>query len=85
MAIVRSTLKAGDELTPEEQEAARLRIEAAAYRPYTPDPDCPLLTDKQLSEFHPINGMSWEERARQMKAAGVVDPDAVPLEAVSGK
>ncbi|GHV18597.1 hypothetical protein FACS189493_8090 [Spirochaetia bacterium] len=67
MAIVRSTLKAGDELTPEEREAARLRIKAAACRPYTPDPDCPLLTDAQLSEFRPINGMSWEERDRLLK------------------
>ena len=67
MAIVRSTLKAGDVLTPEEQEAARLRIEAAARRSYTPDPDCPLLTDAQLSEFRPINGMSWEERDRFLK------------------
>ena len=65
MAIVRYT--AGKELTPEEHEAARLRIQAAAKRPYTYDPDCPLLTEKQLSEFRPVNFATMEERAKAMQ------------------
>jgi hypothetical protein len=46
MAIVRHT--AGRELTPEEREAARLRIQEAAKRPYVYDPDCPLLTEETI-------------------------------------
>ena len=107
MGIVRYT--AGRELTPEEHEAARLRIEAAAKRPYTYDPDCPLttaetrkisdLTPEQverikaaqkrhaafdpgcenltLEEFinwHPVGGITMEERARRMEAAGKAAP-----------
>jgi len=72
MAMVRYT--AGKELTPEEHEAARLRIEAAAKRPYTYDPDCPLLTEKQLSEFRPVNFDSMEERAQYMETAGIKNP-----------
>jgi len=73
MAIVRCT--AGGELTPEELAAMKAQLEAAAKRPYTYDPDCPLLTEKQLSEFRPVNFNSMEERARYMKAAGITDPD----------
>ena len=58
---------AGKELTPERRAAMKAEIEAAAKRPYTYDPDCPLLTEKQLAEFRPINGMSWEERAQAMR------------------
>jgi hypothetical protein len=57
----------GRELTPEENEARKVRIEAAAKRPYTYDPDCPLLTEKQLSEFRPVNFATMEERAQYMK------------------
>jgi hypothetical protein len=62
MAIVRSTLKAGDELTPEQ----RAQIRAAAKRPPVYDPECPPLTDEQLAEFQPVNG-TWEERNQSMK------------------
>jgi hypothetical protein len=65
MAMVRHT--GGKELTPEEHEARKARIEAAAKRPYTYDPDCPLLTEKQLSEFRPVNFATMEERARYMQ------------------
>jgi len=58
---------AGRELTPEEDEAARLRIQAAARRPYTYDPDCPLLTEEQLAEFRPVNFATMEERAEAMR------------------
>jgi hypothetical protein len=48
----------------------KAEIEAAARRPYTPDPNCPLLSEKQLSEFRPVNYRSMEERARAMRTAG---------------
>jgi hypothetical protein len=77
MAIVRHT--AGRELTPEKLAAMEAEIEAAAKRPYTYDPDCPLLTEKQLSEFRPVNFSSMEERARYMEAAGITDPEKAPV------
>ena len=81
MAIVRRVI--GRELTPEQHEEARQRIREAAKRPYTYDPDCPLLTEKQLSEFRPVNFASMEERAQAMKAAGIVDPDLAPSPALA--
>jgi hypothetical protein len=86
MDIVRYTLEVGKELTPEEQEAARLRIEAAAKRPYVYDPDCPLMTKEQLAQFHPINGMTWEERNRLMRESSTEVYGREPaLGAVSNK
>ena len=77
MAIVRHTHTAGIGLTPEQIAEVR----EAAKRPYTYDPDCPLLTEEQLAEFHPVNFASMEERARAMREAGIVDPEAVePVE-----
>jgi len=73
MAIVRYT--AGEELTPEEEAEMRARIREAAKRPYTYDPDCPLLTEKQLSEFRPVNFNSMEERAKCMEEAGILKPE----------
>ena len=67
MGTVRRSLGDGKELTPEEQEAARKRIQEAASRPYVYDPDSPLLTEKQLSEFQPVNFDNMEERAQAMK------------------
>jgi len=84
MAIVRHT--AGRELTPEKEAELRAQIRAATKRPYTYDPDCPLLTAEQLSEFRPVNFASMEERARHMEAMGVTDPEIqhVPAMAASG-
>ena len=65
MAIVRHT--AGSELTPEKEAAIRAQIRAAARRPYVYDPDCPLLTEQQLSEFRPVNFDTMEERERAMR------------------
>jgi len=65
MAIMRYT--AGNELTPERRAEMKAEIEAAAKRPYTYDPDSPLLTEKQLSEFRPVNFDSMEERALYMQ------------------
>jgi hypothetical protein len=69
MAIVRHV--GGRELTPEEHEARKARIEAAAKRPYTYDPDCPLLTEEQLAEFRPVNFDTMEERAEYMRSGKV--------------
>ena len=69
MAIVRHV--GGRELTPEEHAERKARIQAAAKRPYTYYPDCPLLTEKQLSEFRPVNFDSLEERARAMQNKGI--------------
>ena len=82
MATMRYT--AGKELTPEYLAARKARIQAAAERPYTYDPDCPPLTEKQLSEFRPVNFASMEERAiymeSQMVAADMVVADVAITE-----
>jgi hypothetical protein len=72
MPIVRHSLEDGKELTFEEQEAARIRLQEAARRPYVYDPDCPLLTEEQLAQFKPVNFATMEERAEAMKAAGII-------------
>ena len=81
MAIVRH--KAGRELDPEKEAEIKAQIREAAKRPYVYDPDCPLLTEKQLSEFRPVGGMSWEERSRLMKEADITEKS--PALAVSEK
>ncbi|GHV93939.1 hypothetical protein AGMMS50293_02590 [Spirochaetia bacterium] len=81
--LVRHTHTAGSGLSPEQIA----EIEAAARQPYVYDPDCPLFTEKQLAEFRPVNFASWEERARAMRVAGIVDPEeaAEPVLAATGK
>jgi len=69
MAMVRHT--AGEELPPERRAAMKAEIEAAAQRPYTFDPDSPLLTEEQLKEFHPVNFQTMEDRARAMQNIAV--------------
>lgn len=64
MAIVRYT--AGKELPPERDAELRAQVRAAVNRPYTYDPDSPLLTEKQLSEFRPVN-LDMEEREQAMR------------------
>ena len=70
MATVR--YMAGRELTPEKQAAMKAEIEAAARRPYTYDPDSPLLTEKQLKEFRPVHFDSMEERSQAMKQDALI-------------
>jgi len=116
MATVRYT--AGRELTPERRAAMKAEIEAAAKRPYTYDPDCPLLTEETVKaadlsperverikaaqkrhaafdpgcerltpeefiNWHPVGGMSLEERARHMEAADIPAPEEARTIAVS--
>jgi hypothetical protein len=76
MEIVKYTLELGKELTPEEHAAMAARLEAASRRPYVYDPDCPLLTPEQLAQFHPVNFVTMEERARAMREAGITVPEA---------
>jgi len=71
MAVVRYT--AGKELTPERRAEMKAEIEAATKRPYTYDPDSPLLTEEQLSEFRPVNFNSMEERALYMQNKEVLE------------
>jgi hypothetical protein len=69
MAVVRHT--AGKELAPEKLEAMKAEIEAAARRPYVYDPDSPLLTEKQLHDFHPVCFHTMADRAQAMKHTAV--------------
>jgi hypothetical protein len=58
-------------LSPEQVE----RIKAAQKRHAAIDPGCEKLTPEEFINWHPVGGISWEERARRMKAAGIVDPE----------
>ena len=75
MAIV--TYMAGKELTPDERARIRLELAEAAKKPYTYDPDCPLLTEEQLKEFKPVHFATEEERSASLKEAGIVNPDLI--------
>jgi len=60
--------------SPEEVE----RIKAAQKRHAAIDPGCEKLTPEEFINWHPVGGMSWEERARRMEEAGITDPEKVP-------
>jgi uncharacterized membrane protein len=64
MAIVRSTWKPGDALAPEERARVRTELAAAAKRPPVYDPECPPLTDDELSEFRHVTDTTREEMRR---------------------
>jgi len=80
MAIVTHIHTAGKRLTTE--QIARIR--EAAKRPYTYDPDCPLLTEEQLAQFRPVHFATWEERAQAMREAGITAPDEAEESACNG-
>ena len=61
-------------LSPERIE----RIKAAQKRHAAIDPVCEKLTPEEFINWHPVGGISWEERARRMKAADVTDPEEAP-------
>jgi len=61
----------GTGLSPEQVE----RIKAAQKRHSAHDPGCETLSPEEFIRWHPVNGMSWEERARRMREAGIVDTD----------
>jgi hypothetical protein len=79
MALVRHTHTVGSWLTTEQ----KARIDEAAKRPIKYTKDCPELTDEQLAEFRPVNGMTMEERARAMRADRIAAPDTVPAEVLA--
>ncbi|GHV72491.1 hypothetical protein AGMMS49928_29530 [Spirochaetia bacterium] len=81
--MVRHTHTAGSGLTIEQLA----EIEDAKKYPIVFDDDCPELTEEQLAEFRPVNFASWEERARAMRAAGIVNRKAAtePVLAAVGK
>jgi len=66
-------------LSPERVE----RIKAAQKRHSAIDPGCEKLTPEEFINWHPVGGISWEERARRMKAAGITDPEANPVSAMA--
>jgi len=66
-------------LSPERVE----RIKAAQKRHAAIDPGCEKLTPEEFIGWHPVGGISWEERARRMKAAGITDPEATPVPAMA--
>ena len=51
------------------------RIKAAQKRHAATDPGCEKLSPEEFIDWHPVGGMSWEERARRMKAAGITNPE----------
>ena len=58
-------------LSPEEVE----KIKAAQKRHSAIDPGCENLTPEEFINWHPVGGISWEERAKRMEAAGVTESD----------
>jgi hypothetical protein len=68
MAIITSTVKAGQ--GPSKEEWVRIKAEPrkAKRHPIVYDEDCPKLTPAQLAEFKPVDGMTWEERAKNLVA-----------------
>jgi hypothetical protein len=58
------------------------RIKAAQKRHAAIDPACVNLTPEEFINWHPVGGMSWEERARRMKEAGIIDKEKSPSMAV---
>jgi hypothetical protein len=66
----------GTGLSPEQVELIR----AAQKRHAAIDPGCEKLTPEEIINWHPVGGISWEERARRMKEAGIIaDPEQVPI------
>ena len=49
------------------------RIKTAQKRQSVVDPDCEKLSPVEYINWHPVGGISWEERARLMEAAGVIE------------
>jgi len=59
------------------------RIKSAQNRKSIVDPGCDKLTPEEFINWHPVGGMSWEERYRRMEAAGITPPKKVPSVKVS--
>jgi len=59
------------------------RIKAAQKRHAAIDPGCEKLPPEEFVNWHPVGGISWEERAMRMKAAGITDPETSPVPAMA--
>ena len=59
------------------------RIKAAQKRHAVIDPECVNLTPEELINWHPVGGISWEERAQRMEEAGIIAPEKTPALAFS--
>jgi hypothetical protein len=68
-------------LSPEQIE----RIRAAQKRHAGIDPGCEHLTPEEFINWHPVGGVSWEERKRRMKVAGITEDAPIPVLEVLGK
>ena len=60
-------------LSPEEVE----KIKAVQKRHSVIDPGCEKLTPEEFINWHPVGGISWEERAKRMKEAGITETNKV--------
>jgi hypothetical protein len=60
-------------LSPEKVE----KIKAAQKRHSLIDPGCEKLTPEEFINWHPVGGISWEERAKRMEKAGITKPKKV--------
>jgi dUTPase len=60
-------------------------IKDAQKRHAVIDPGCEKLTPEEFVNWHPVGGLSWEERTKQMEAAGLIDATKDPALAASGK
>jgi len=47
------------------------RIKEAQKKHAIIDPGCLNLSPSEITDWHPVGGISWEERARRMKAEGI--------------
>ena len=65
-------LKTGTGLSPEKIEL----IKSAQKRHSVIDPGCEKLSPEEFINWHPVGGLSWEERARLMEAAGITNDEA---------
>ena len=61
------------------------QIKAAQKKHAAVDPACLDLTPEEFINWHPVGGMSWEERARRMEEAGITDPEKNHVLIVSGE
>jgi hypothetical protein len=68
-----TTAKTG--LSPNQVE----RIKAAQKSHAAFDPECTSLAPEEVINWHPVGGISWGERARRMKAAGITQENAATM------
>ena len=55
------------------------RIKAAQKKHAAIDPGCEKLAPEEFINWHPVGGISWEERAKLMKEAGITNLENAPV------